>query len=289
MVPADLVGRCAFPDPGTEVTAAVSGGADSLALLVLARAAGLRVTAVHVDHGLRPGSAAEADVVAAAADRYGAAFRAVTAPVDAGPNLEERARRARWVALPEGACTGHTLDDRAETVLVNLLRGAGATGLGALRPGPRHPLLALRRAETHALCAAEGLTPVQDPSNDDPRFVRNRVRHEVLPLLEAVAGRDLAPVLARQAELLADDADLIDALAAALDPTDALALVAAPRPLARAALRAWLRSAGGGHPPSAAAVDRVLAVAAGDHVATEIAGGWRVRRSGQRLHLDPPP
>jgi len=285
----DLVGRCTFPAVGAEVTAAVSGGADSLALLVLACAAGCRVTAVHVDHGLRPGSAAEADVVAEAARRYGAGFRAEAVEVAPGSNLEARARAARWSVLPADACTGHTLDDRAETVLVNLLRGAGSTGLGALRPGPRHPILALRRAETRALCASEGLDPVEDATNDDPRFVRNRVRHEVLPLLAEVAGRDLVPVLARQAELLADDADLIDALAAELDPTDARALAAAPVPLARAALRAWLRPAGGGHPPSAAAVERVRSVAAGEVVATELPGGWRVSRSAGRLRLDPPP
>lgn len=283
-----LLGRCTFPPAGTEVTAAVSGGADSLALLVLAVDAGCRVTAVHVDHGLRPGSAEEANVVAAAAARSGARFRAERVDVEPGPNLEARCRAARESVLPADACTGHTLDDRAETVLVNLLRGAGTTGLGALRPGPRHPILALRRAETRALCATRGLHRVEDPSNDDPRFVRNRVRHEVLPLLAAVAGRDPVPVLARQAELLADDADLIDALAATVDPTDAVALAEAPPPLARAAVRAWLRPAGGGHPPSAAAVERVLAVAAGAHVATELAGGWRVRRSAQRLRLDPP-
>lgn len=285
---AGLLARCTFPAAGEEVTAAVSGGADSLALLVLARAAGCRVTAVHVDHGLRPGSAAEADVVADAARRYGAAFRAEVVVVPPGPNLEARARAARWSVLPPDACTGHTLDDRAETVLVNLLRGAGTTGLGALRPGPAHPLLALRRAETRALCATEGLDPVEDPSNDDRRFVRNRVRHEVLPLLEDVAGRDLVPVLARQAELLADDADLLDTLAADLDPTDARALAAAPVSLARAALRAWLRSAGGGHPPSAAAVERVWAVVAGEVVATELPGGWRVARTAGRLRLVSP-
>lgn len=285
---AALLDRTTFPPPGSRVTAAVSGGADSLALLVLAVAAGCEVTAVHVDHGLRPGSADEADVVAAAASRLGAAFRSEAVAVAPGPNLEARAREARWSVLPADACTGHTLDDRAETVLVNLLRGAGPTGLGALRPGPRHPILALRRSETRALCAAEGLEPVDDPSNDDPRFVRNRVRHEVLPLLADVAGRDLVPVLARQAELLADDADLVAALAADLDPTDARALAVAPAPLARAAVRAWLRPAGAGHPPSAAAVERVRAVAAGGAVATELAGGWRVTRSRGRLRLDPP-
>src|SRR5437879_6492898 len=100
--------RCSFPIAGSDVTCAVSGGADSLALLVLAAAAGCRVTAVHVDHGLRPGSAAEADVVAAAAARVGAAFRAEQAPVGAGPNLEERAREARYDVLPPDVLTGHT-------------------------------------------------------------------------------------------------------------------------------------------------------------------------------------
>ncbi|QYG94626.1 tRNA lysidine(34) synthetase TilS [Iamia sp. SCSIO 61187] len=284
-----LLGRCTFPPPGTPLVVGVSGGADSLALLVLATAAGCEVTAVHVDHGLRPGSADEADVVAAAAERCGAAFRAERVDVPEGPDLEARARAARHAVLGPGAATGHTLDDRAETVLVNLLRGAGTTGLGALRPGHRHPILGLRRAETEALCAAEGLTPVEDPSNDDPRFLRNRVRHEVLPLLADLAGRDLVPVLARQAGLLADDADLIAALADELDPTDAPALAAAPTALARAAIRSWLRPTADGQPPSAASVERVLAVARGEAVATEVAGGWRVQRSAGRLALVPRP
>lgn len=284
----ELLGRCTFPPAGEALTVGVSGGADSLALLVLARAAGCDVTAVHVDHGLRPGSAAEASVVAAAAERYGAAFRAERVDVGDGPDLEARARAARRAVLGPDAATGHTLDDRAETVLINLLRGAGTTGLAALRPGRRHPILALRRSETAALCAAEGLTPVEDPSNADPRFWRNRVRHEVLPLLADVAGRDPVPVLARQADLLADDADLIAALAADLDPTDAKALAAAPVALARAAVRAWLRPTADGQPPSAAAVERVLAVARGEAVATEVAGGWRVARSAGVLTLTPP-
>lgn len=283
---AALLARCAFPAPGTEITAGVSGGADSLALLVLAIEAGCRVTAVHVDHGLRPGSASEADVVAEVAAGLGARFRAERVEIAPGGDLEARARRARREVLGPDACTGHTMDDRAETVLLNLMRGAAATGLGSLRPGPRHPILGLRRTETRGLCRVRGLTPFEDPSNDDPRFRRNRVRHEVLPLLADVAGRDLVPVLARQAELFADEADLLDALAGAVDPTDARALAAAPVPVARAAVRRWLRPVGDGHPPSAAAVERVLAVARGEVVATEVAGGRRVARTGQRLRLD---
>jgi tRNA(Ile)-lysidine synthase len=283
-----LLGRCAFPAAGSPLTVGVSGGADSLALLVLACAAGCDVTAVHVDHGLRPGSADEAAVVEAAARRYGAGFRAEAVVVAEGPDLEARARAARHAVLGPDAATGHTLDDRAETVLINLLRGAGTTGLSSLRPGPRHPILALRRSETRALCAAEGLSPVEDPSNADPRFVRNRVRHEVLPLLEDISGRDLVPVLARQADLLADDADLIAALAVDLDPTDARALTSSPPALARAAVRDWLRPSADGQPPSAAEVERVLAVARGDAVACELSGGRRVSRSAGVLSLRSP-
>lgn len=283
----DLLVRCTFPPAGTAVTCAVSGGADSLALLALAVRAGCAVTAVHVDHGLRPGSASEADVVAAAAAALGAGFRAVRVTVAPGPNLEARARAARYAVLPDDVLTGHTADDQAETVLLNLLRGAALDGLAAMRPA-RHPLLGLRRAETVALCGALGFEPVADPSNDDPVHRRNRVRHELLPLLDALAGRDVAAVLARQAAVLRDDADLLDALAAALDPTDAPALAAAPVALARRSVRRWLAPHLGGYPPDGDAVARVLAVARGDALACELAGGVRVERHQQRLTVRSP-
>jgi tRNA(Ile)-lysidine synthase len=260
----------------------VSGGPDSLALLVLAVEAGLRVTAVHVDHGLRPGSGAEAEVVAAAAARFGAAFDARSVELAPGPNLEARARAARRAALPAGALLGHTADDLAETVVLNLLRGAAADGLAGFDPAVR-PIRRLRRSETHALCAAVGLEPIADPSNLDPAFRRNRVRHELLPLLDAVAERDVVPVLARQADLLGDDAALLDELAAAIDPTDARALAGAPRALARRAIRRWLREGAEQHPPDRATVDRVLAVADGTAVACDVGAGRSVRRTRGRL------
>jgi tRNA(Ile)-lysidine synthase len=265
----------------------VSGGPDSLALLVLAVASGCGVTAVHVDHGLRPGSEGEADVVARAAARFGASFRSVRVEVAEGPNLEARAREARLSALGPGAATGHTADDQAETVLANLLRGAGVDGLAAMRKGPTHPLLRLRRAETAALCDRLGLVPVRDPTNDDPRFVRTRIRHELLPLCSAIAGRDVVPVLARQAEVLAGDADALGALASLVDPADRRALAAAPEPLARRAVRGWLTGEGP-YPPPLDAVERVLEVARGQRLATEVAGGRRVTRKDGRLVLGDP-
>jgi len=284
MAPADLLARCSFPSPGTTVTCAVSGGADSLALLVLAAEVGCSVTAVHVDHGLRPGSRHEAEIVAAVAERCGSAFRAVAVDVAPGADLEARARRARYAALPPDVLTGHTADDQAETVLLNLLRGAGLDGLAGYRPG-RRPLRRLRRHETHKLCADLGIQPVHDPSNEDLRFRRNRVRHELLPLLDAIAERDVAGVLARQADHLRADAQLLDELSGVLDPTDARALAAAPTPLAARAVRRWLRDGPELHPPDAATVERVLAVARGEAVACDIGGGRAVRRHAQRLYV----
>lgn len=279
---ADFLKRADFPPPGTALTCAVSGGADSMALLVLAVEAGCEVTAVHVDHGLREGSADEAAVVGALAERLGQRFESRRVHVAPGPNLEARARAARYGVLPKDVATGHTMDDQAETVLLNLLRGAGLDGLAGIRR--RGPLLRLRRAETRALCREEGIEFVEDPSNVDPAFRRNRVRHELLPLLDDIAGRDVAAVLARQAELLRDEADLLDELASSIDVADARALAAAPVALARRAVRRWLA---GEHPPDAAAVERVLAVARGEAVACEVAPGLRVRRSGGRLSVTP--
>ncbi|HEX5365838.1 MAG TPA: ATP-binding protein, partial [Acidimicrobiales bacterium] len=179
----------------------------------------------------------------------------------------------------------------AETVLLNLLRGAALDGLAGMDP-TRRPLRRLRRRETRAVCAALGLEPVVDATNGDPAFRRNRVRHQVLPLLDAVADRDVVPVLARQADLARADVALLDELAASVDPTDARSLAAAPVPLGRRAVRRWLRGGGPGgderHPPDAAAVERVLAVARGDALACQVAGGWRVARRAGRLRLEPP-
>jgi tRNA(Ile)-lysidine synthase len=283
---AGLLGRCRFPAPGTAVRCGVSGGADSLALLVLAAGAGCTVTAVHVDHGLRPGSAAEADVVAAAAARVGARFEAVRVDLEPGPNVEARARSARRGALGPGALTGHTADDQAETVLLNVLRGAALDGLAGYDPATR-PIRHLRRAETAALCADLGLDPVVDPTNVDPSLRRNRVRHEVLPLLAEVSDRDPVPVLARQADLLRDDARLLEEAASVIDPTDCAVLRAAPPALARRALRRWLRTGEELHPPGAADLERVLAVARGEVRACELPGGRRVARRAGRLRLEP--
>jgi tRNA(Ile)-lysidine synthase len=233
----DLAGKAlagaGVPAAGDRVAVAVSGGADSLALLhalrVLAGPRRWRLAVLTVDHGLRPGSAADAAFVADHAKALGLPARLLTlapgdlaAHRDAGPEGAARAVRyeALWPAADELGCrwlaTGHTLDDQAETVLLQLLRGAGPDGLAgmAVRSGRLlRPLLGVRRSETRACCAAAGLPWREDPTNATDAPLRNRVRGRLLPLLE-----DLRPgatqALARTAGIAADDRAFIEPLVA---------------------------------------------------------------------------
>jgi tRNA(Ile)-lysidine synthase len=239
-----------------------------------------------VDHQIRPESEAEAEQARSIARQIGVSFVLHTVLVGPGPNLEARARDARKSVLPVGAMTGHTLDDQAETVLIRLLRGSGSDGLASIDPGFRHPILALRRSETESVCASLGVDPVRDVSNQSTGMWRNRIRAELLPLAADIAGRDLAPVLARSADLLRDESRFLDDLAAGLEPTDTKRLAAADPVLARRAIRRWLTV--DGYPPDAATVERVLAVARGESIACELPGGRRVERSHQHFRIIEP-
>lgn len=278
--------RTNFPPAGESLRCGVSGGADSLALMALAVASQCRVTAVHVDHGQRPGGHREADLVARCANEVGAEFESARVAVEAGSNLEARMRAARYGVLGSEAATGHTMDDQAETVVINLMRGAGMRGLGAMQPGFRRPVLGLRRRDTEEICEELGWVPFEDPTNRDPRFVRNRVRREALPLLCDISGRDVVPLLARSAQHAREASEALEVAACGIDPTDAHQLSAAPLALAATAIQTWIqRSCDATHPIDAASIQRVIDVAHGDAIAAEVVGGIRVSRSKQRLTL----
>lgn len=192
------------------VLCACSGGPDSTALLhvlaMLAPRIGHRVVAHGVDHGLRPEAAAELALAGELAARLDVPFATTRVDVAPGANLQARAREARLGVLAEAAAacgaraiaTGHTADDRAETLLMRLLRGAGPRGLAVLPPRADwpgsaarliRPLLLARRGDVLAHLRRHGLPFVEDPSNRDPRFLRTRVRRELLPLLEDLSPR----------------------------------------------------------------------------------------------------
>jgi tRNA(Ile)-lysidine synthase len=213
------------------VVVACSGGADSLALLAAAvfecRKVGRRVLGVVVDHGLQDGSAAHTDRVVGQMAALGADETvAVRVAVEsAGLGVEAAAREARYAVLAEVAqrasaavvLLGHTRDDQAETVLLGLARGSGGRSIAGMRAAYDvfcRPLLDVTRAQTEEACAAEGIEPWQDPHNDDPRFTRSRVRHVVMPALEAELGPGVAATLARTAEQLQEDVAALDAIAA---------------------------------------------------------------------------
>ncbi len=218
-----------LPD-GSTVIVALSGGADSLALAAAtafeARARGIDVLSITVDHGLQIGSGDAAAMASAQANALGIRSRVERVEVAAGADgLEAAAREARYSALRRAASAerapvllGHTLDDQAETVLLGLARGAGATSLQGMAPlredadGVRwiRPLLAVRRETTRAFCTATDLEFWDDPHNADPRFTRVRVRERVLPILESELGPGIAEALARTAEQLREDAAAFD-------------------------------------------------------------------------------
>ncbi len=286
-----LLSLCEFPDEkaAPQLNCAVSGGADSLALLALACATGRPVVAHHVDHGLRATSSNDAKVVEDACDRFGADCVIIKVELDDGPNLEARARAVRIDALPTDALFGHTADDQAETMLINLIRGAGPSGMAAMT-NERHPILALRRAQTHALCETLGLSPVQDETNDSPRFLRNRIRQEVIPLLDEVAKRDVVGVLARQSGVFGQEARFMDSLAEGIDATDARKLAEIHPVIAKRALRLWLaeRLDAEAHPPGQECLARAMEVATGEATSCDLVGGFRLCRTNQRLRIEAP-
>jgi tRNA(Ile)-lysidine synthase len=289
-----LLKACVFPPAGASVALAVSGGPDSLGLLLLALAAGLRVEVHHVNHHARATSGDDAEYVREACASLGVTCVVHDVVVEPGPNFEARARAERRRALPEGSLTGHTMDDLAETVLLNMMRGAGVDGLSPMVNDPTKPLRDVRRSDLHDFVSASGLSPRHDESNDDMAYRRNRVRQQLLPLLCEVAERDVVPILARQASVLYEERAWLEELARGdlaleLEEADCRELRRWPR----ARLRRWLRvqlfvldDVDERHPPSAAEVDRAIAVVVGDAVATELSGGRRLARRDQRLSLE---
>lgn len=193
---------------GAAVLIAVSGGPDSMALLhVMAHLGpklGLRLFAHGVDHGLRASAASELDGAELLAKHLGVPFSRTQVCIEKGGNLQARARAARYAALvdaagPAGAtfiATAHHGDDRAETVLLRLLRGAGPAGLAVLPPRASldrtsielvRPFIRARRSEVLAYLERHHISFAGDPSNQDPRYLRTRVRLELMPLLEKLS------------------------------------------------------------------------------------------------------
>jgi tRNA(Ile)-lysidine synthase len=300
---------------GQTLVVGLSGGADSVALLdalaALAPAKGWRLVAAHLDHGLRPDSAADVGFCRRLCRRLGVPLQAGRADVRARAQrerggMEEAARRERYAFLRrvrerEGAAViavAHTRDDQAETFLLRLLRGSGRAGLACMRPRAGdlfRPLLGVSRADVLAHLRERGLEWREDPTNSDPAILRNRVRMELLPYLEQRFNPAVRTALARSAAVLADETEVLQRLAAGLRarahreaPSGVSlsreALRQAPRAVTRLALRQALHAAGGLRGVTAGHVERLV-----DLVASPSPSGRRLPLPGGReavFHFD---
>src|SRR6266540_2324478 len=264
--------------PGDTVLAAVSAGPDSTALV--AALAALRdlgevaaVVALHVDHGLRPGGADDAACAAATCARLGVPFESVCVRVARG-NVQAEARRARYAALRDAAvrtgatriATGHTRTDQAETVLLRLLRGAGARGISGIPPRRGaivRPLIDRAREEGLAYLRDVGLRFRDDPTNATPRYARNRLRLDAWPALLALAPAAEA-ALARAADLAREDERALAATARGrtgrATSVSSAALLAERAAVRRRMVRQLFANAGGRRTLALSHVDAVLAL-----------------------------
>jgi tRNA(Ile)-lysidine synthase len=253
--------------PGDLVLVAVSGGPDSLclvhALAQLRRLFRMRLAIFHFDHRLREDSGADAAYVRRVGDRLGldVHVRIAEGRPAKGESVESWATGRRWNAAnavrteigASAIAEGHTLDDQAETVLLNLVRGTGIEGLAGIDPGGRgtrhiEPLLDVTHEQVEAFCRALHLRPRRDPMNEDRRYLRAAIRHDVLPMLEDTTGRGVKASIARTADTLRRDRDelwqrtarLYDEIAKESDDEvrfDAAGLRALPDPVARRVIR----------------------------------------------------
>ena len=229
---AETVGRTlrrhAMLTGGETILVGVSGGADSVALLVtllaLSPAWRLTLRVLHVDHGLRPDSAADAQFVQRLGERLGVPVDVRVVRVGPG-SVEAAARAARHAALETAAdhvratriALGHTADDQAETVLMRLIEGTGARGLAGIPPVRGRiirPLIEARHRDAVAALEAARLPWIEDPSNDDPKFFRNRVRHELLPLLASAYDPEVVTRLTAVARAARRSVDTLERTAA---------------------------------------------------------------------------
>lgn len=289
---------------GDVVLAAVSGGADSLALLLgllaLRDALDIRVAVAHLDHRVRGAeSARDRAFVEELAHRHDLRCISEDATIPPG-NFEAEARRVRYGFLERAAdtlgatriATGHTRDDQAETVLLRMIRGAGRRGLGGIRPRRGHivrPLLDCDRLQVRAFLIEQGQEWRRDYGNFDLAFERTRIRHGFLPALTRELNPRLARTLADLADLMREEDALLDRLAAATARGQTLAapvLNAIEGPIARRAIRLWWRRHGSGERLGRAHVEviRRLAARTSDDGTIAVPGG-AITRERNRLRF----
>jgi tRNA(Ile)-lysidine synthase len=296
---AAMLSRARWPTPPYRI--ALSGGADSAALASLALLSGNEFDSIHIHHGL-PGSDLMADAAADIATSLGISMTVIQVEVGDGPSPEAQARDARYAAIdeqgtsPGSVLVGHTRDDQAETVLLNLIRGTGLQGLGGIRyhrePNIYRPLLEVSRAETREYAALSGLRYRDDPTNFDRSIRRNWVRLELIPMLQK-ANPAVVASLSQTAGSIRLAADFVEGETPAVSPGTAghsidLAigdLVAVPDPIRWLMLGDVIERLRGSPGLERGEMARISDVIEQRSSGTELEGGLRVRREGPYVRI----
>lgn len=290
--------------PDGPYVVALSGGADSAALARFLVELHIDARGLHINHGLAHSSTLER-AASSIAGRLGLDLQIARVTVPEGPSPEGQARRARYSAFADSTAPGerlltaHTRDDNIETILLNLIRGTGPTGLGGIpwfRPHNIYrPILQVSRSETREIATLAGLAYVDDPMNDDPLLTRNIVRARVIPMLSEL-NNQVGEALLRMSAAVSADARFLDELAARVplrEGEDGIRvaigdLVSAPSPVGDRVLKTMLARILGSEAVTAERVDRIWSVAKGDSDRAEVASGIEARRSGPSLVLTRP-
>jgi tRNA(Ile)-lysidine synthase len=307
-----LITRRNLIPPGALVLAAVSGGPDSTAMLHSLHRLGYPLHAAHLNHGLRAEAVDDALFVEAFCTTIGIPVTIGNTDVQArrdagGGGVQEVARELRYEFFDRTAdevgadiiATAHTRDDRVETVLLNIIRGAGGDGLRGIpyrRGRIVRPLLDTSRAEVEEYLVEHDITARHDASNDTVKYARNRVRNELIPYLERHFSPNLREAILRLSQIAGDEGDYLDQQAEALlsdaSTVDAANLTAMPAALQRRALRLWLERVGSLRDVDMAHVEFIRSRLA-DPFAHTLPGGVRIVGDGQwierQAHEEPIP
>lgn len=282
-----------------KILVACSGGADSIALCAFFYAFELDCGIAYVDHAIS-GATAECEILVKEIAHiydfpfYTASLRMAESYV-LSSNVEAKAREFRYGALEkirqthsyDLIATAHHMDDYVETFLINLIRGTGSKGASLQLHNETivRPLINWRKHDLEEVVKKCGLQFFLDPMNEDKRFVRNRIRHEVIPLLSEISRRDVTPLIARAAQHVANDNSFLDSYASAMWPKDQAStsdLKMLDTQLQVHALRVWI----GGYPPTNDEMARILEVVHHERTSVQLSGNRTIWRRGGVLHQD---
>lgn len=265
--------------PEGHLNLAVSGGADSVALMCIVYHLGRTASVHHVNHGIRDASNDEAKIVQELAENFQFDFFLYETTIGF-QNMEENARQARQDFLPEDVLTAHSFEDKVETVIMNFMRGATSKGFS---PMTDKPLINITANELDSIVVYYDVSPCVDSTNFTQEHVRNRVRHELIPLMTDISGTNIAKPIIRNSQIALEESEYLDQIASKIDITQCKTAKTENIVILRRATRMWIEE-NISHKYSEVNITNLVSVVQGETLGTQIAGKT-IRRQNNQLHI----